>query len=304
MYYDESLPTFFRRLSFTPDGSLLLTPAALYHPSYFNNAAQINKSLMNETTATTSLNGVYIFGRNNLQKPIACLTGLKKPAICIRCCPVLFQLRPLKDSGLLEGIEEKENEISRMIDLPYRMIFAVGTIDSVIIYDTQQSNPIGLISNFHYASITDLAWSHDGILLFISSRDGFCSTIKFNPGELGKEYVKKQTKESVLNKVEEKVFSPLVEEETKQDEDIQEIQVANSQEKEPIIEKEQELIGMKRNIHNLEESNPLGIQSHQTNNENGSTVISNSSSSNSNDVTNNNPPKKRRIVPQLISLNH
>ena len=42
--------------------------------------------------------------------------------------------------------------------LPYRVVFAVASLDSVYLYDTQQSPPIALLSNIHYTNITDLAW--------------------------------------------------------------------------------------------------------------------------------------------------
>jgi chromatin assembly factor 1 subunit B len=45
-----------------------------------------------------------------------------------------------------------------MIGLPYRMVFAVATQDSVWIYDTQQGGPLCCFSNMHYASFTDLSW--------------------------------------------------------------------------------------------------------------------------------------------------
>lgn len=68
------------------------------------------------------------------------------------------------------------------------MIFAVATKSSVYLYDTQQRIPFGMVSNIHYTRLTDLAWSHDGAFLFVSSTDGFCSIIQFAAGELGKEY--------------------------------------------------------------------------------------------------------------------
>lgn len=45
-----------------------------------------------------------------------------------------------------------------MIALPYRMIFAVATQHSIMIYDTQQISPIAVISNIHYTRLTDVAW--------------------------------------------------------------------------------------------------------------------------------------------------
>lgn len=42
--------------------------------------------------------------------------------------------------------------------LPYRVVFAVASLDSVLLYDTQQAPPFALLSNIHYTNITDLAW--------------------------------------------------------------------------------------------------------------------------------------------------
>lgn len=75
-----------------------------------------------------------------------------------------------------------------MIGLPYRMIFAVATHDSVWIYDTQQGGPLCCFSNMHYASFTDLAWSPDGQTLMMCSTDGYCSVVVFDYGELGVPY--------------------------------------------------------------------------------------------------------------------
>lgn len=42
--------------------------------------------------------------------------------------------------------------------LPYRMLFAVATQDTVMVYDTQQAGPICMFTNLHYSSFTDMAW--------------------------------------------------------------------------------------------------------------------------------------------------
>ena len=38
------------------------------------------------------------------------------------------------------------------------MIFAVATMDTVIVYDTQQIKALAIITDIHYTSLTDLAW--------------------------------------------------------------------------------------------------------------------------------------------------
>ncbi|CAE6424658.1 unnamed protein product [Rhizoctonia solani] len=64
--------------------------------------------------------------------------------------------------------------------LPYRMLFAVATQDTVMIYDTQQAGPICMFSNLHYSSFTDMAWAPDGQSLMLASSDGYCSLVVFD----------------------------------------------------------------------------------------------------------------------------
>jgi len=101
------------------------------------------------------------------------------PSFVVRCHPVEFQLR-----------KNEAGEVSPVpwIDLKYRYIFAVGTKSEVILYDTQHKGAIGTISRYHLASITDLAWSKDGRMLVVSSRDAFCSIVSFSENELGIPY--------------------------------------------------------------------------------------------------------------------
>ena len=156
IFHDETVVR--RRLAFTVDGKLLITPAGCL--------------LANNTSST--INTTMIFSRNTFSKPCVYLPGLQEPASVVACCPILFELRN-------EGAEKES-----MFKLDYRHIFAVASSDTVLLYDTQQSTPFGLISNIHYASITDLSWCSDASFLAVSSRDGFCSIIFFEPNELGK----------------------------------------------------------------------------------------------------------------------
>jgi chromatin assembly factor 1 subunit B len=87
IYANETLTSFFRRLSFAPDGSLLFTPAGQYktlHPSL----ADATK------TSEDIINTVYIYTRAGLNKPpVAYLPGHKKPSVAVRCSPVYYTLR-------------------------------------------------------------------------------------------------------------------------------------------------------------------------------------------------------------------
>ncbi|KAF4403733.1 hypothetical protein G4B88_002586 [Cannabis sativa] len=101
LFHDETLPSFFRRLSWSPDGSFLLVPAG----------------------------------------------------------------------GLF--------------NLPYRLIFAVATLNSLYVYDTESNSPIAVLAGLHYAAITDIAWSSDARYLALSSQDGYCTLVEFENDELG-----------------------------------------------------------------------------------------------------------------------
>lgn len=94
----------------------------------------------------------------------------------------------------------RESKAKPLFNFPYRMIYAVASKSSVYLYDTQQKIPFGMVSNIHYTRLTDLAWSHDGRLLFVSSTDGFCSIIQFGEDDLGMEYKAATIKEIIESK--------------------------------------------------------------------------------------------------------
>ena len=87
LYANETFTSFFRRLAFAPDGSLLFTPAGQYktiHPSI---------SEMGRNTEDV-INTVYIYTRAGLNKPpVAYLPGHKKPSVAVRCSPIYYTLR-------------------------------------------------------------------------------------------------------------------------------------------------------------------------------------------------------------------
>ncbi|KAI5480720.1 hypothetical protein MNV49_007647 [Pseudohyphozyma bogoriensis] len=245
LYGDASSTPFFRRLCWSTDGSLLLTPAGLFEDPYASIAKlqaesevatkkaasgkgksgkEKEKEKEKEAASTSPKPTVYIYSRSNVSRPpIAHLPGHKTTSIAIRFCPVLWELRKKAGNGgegddgdgedclqielgpkgvdvelpgstegdekMPSAEEEGEKPIS-LFDLPYRMVYAVATLDSVFLYDTQQAGPICMFSNLHYAPFTDLTWSSDGQTLVVSSQDGYCSVIAFDPFELGTPYTK------------------------------------------------------------------------------------------------------------------
>ncbi|KAM3963699.1 LOW QUALITY PROTEIN: chromatin assembly factor 1, p105 subunit [Aphomia sociella] len=156
LYHDDTLQTFYRRLEFSPDGLLIAVPAGRIEPEQ-------GKMDMKP------INAVYIYTRYSLKVP-ACVLPCGEAALALRWCPRRLRLR----AGAPPAFPSDA-----------RMLLAVATKRSVMLYDTQQKTPIALISNIHYARLTDLTWSPDGRILVASSTDGFCSVITFGDGELG-----------------------------------------------------------------------------------------------------------------------
>ncbi|KAI0819859.1 WD40 repeat-like protein [Trametes gibbosa] len=281
LYGDESFTNFFRRLTFSPDGGLLLTPAGQFEdPSVIptatsNKASDPPRGRKGNPNAGSdskdSSSSVYIYSRANFARPpIARLPGHKKASVAVRFSPVLYDLRPnvLLGEGEPKSITlEKDTEVTVDVDvgmpssaldkdktpfaspikqstapgststilapsprvaipsvpqsgmmpspalsasdsmrpptpaasqpptpipiitptpsasifsLPYRMLYAVATMDTVMIYDTQQTSPVCLLTKLHYDEFTDMSWSPDGQCLMLSSRDGYCTLVVFD----------------------------------------------------------------------------------------------------------------------------
>ncbi|KAF8018945.1 hypothetical protein BT93_H3742 [Corymbia citriodora subsp. variegata] len=155
LFHDETLPSFFRRLAWAPDGSFLLVPAGSYKLS----------------PSADPVNTTYIFSRRDLSRPAIQLPRASKPVVAVRFCPVVFDLRGSNSAGFFK--------------LPYRIVFAVATLNSLYIYDTESVPPVAVLAGLHYAAITDIAWSPDAHFLALSSQDGYCTLLEFENNELG-----------------------------------------------------------------------------------------------------------------------
>jgi chromatin assembly factor 1 subunit B len=258
LYGDESYTNFFRRLTFSPDGGLLLTPAGQFEDPTVNVPSRGRKgkptgndaataSSSSEKNSTASSSSVFIYSRANFARPpIAQLPGHKKASVAVRFSPVLYELRShveggeeTKTAALERGLEgslkvdltgptvseshalltpQRTPQTLRAIDspapklalstssssmspvkpspaqspmdlrpptprskpptpgpsqepqsaatpktgavfsLPYRMLYAVVTMDTVAVYDTQQAGPVALLTKLHYDEFTDMAW--------------------------------------------------------------------------------------------------------------------------------------------------
>merc|ERR1719427_1474199 len=173
LFHDETFKGFFRRLSWSNDGELLVVPSGVI-----------------ETDGDTKvLHCSWVFSRVDLTRPALCLPTKDKYTIAVRFSPKLYALRPVKKPNPpADNSGTPWEAANSMFCLPYRLIYAVATLNAIMFYDTQQAAPFGRVSNVHYTGLTDLTWSPCGNIVFASSSDGFCSIITFSEGELGVEY--------------------------------------------------------------------------------------------------------------------
>lgn len=178
MFLDDTCPAFARRPAWTPDGSYLLTPTGTFRA----------------TESAKAVNTVYAFARGDLSAPTLHLPGHDKASLAVRCSPLVYELRDGDKTG-------------NFFQTNYRSIFAVVTLNAIVLYDTQvgrflryciwlrvwtysfvafqQAHPICTVKDMHYADLTDASWSADGQTLSVSSMDGYLSFIRFAPGFFG-----------------------------------------------------------------------------------------------------------------------
>ena len=201
LFADEStVESFFRRLSWATDGAFLITPASLYHEDNASSTLETKRDGGGVTPSPSPPQpsfSTYLFARHAFDRPYKVLSGLEKASVVIRPHPHLFQLPPTNVNGNSSSISssaDKENvdylasSAASSSKVPYRSLFAVLTLDSVLIYDTYHSHPLSIVKGLHFAGLTDCAWTPDGLNLAVSSTDGYLSMISFQKGELGTVY--------------------------------------------------------------------------------------------------------------------
>lgn len=122
MYGDEAFSGFFRRLSFSPDGALLVTPSGIFES---NQTTPISPSFGGSPSASKSpafqavgahgassthspgpRSTVYLYGRASLTRPnapIAHLPGHKTATLVVRFSPILYELRKTHSSAFAKS---------------------------------------------------------------------------------------------------------------------------------------------------------------------------------------------------------
>ncbi|XP_050668965.1 chromatin assembly factor 1 subunit B [Leptidea sinapis] len=163
LYHDDTLQTYYRRPHFSPDGLLIAVPAGRIEPEQGK-------------LDTKPINAVYIYTRYSLKVPV-CVVPCGSPALAVRwsrrlavCAAGPAPALPLPPAPAPPRA---------------RHLLAVATARALLLYDTQHTTPLAVLSDLHYTRLTDLTWSDDGLVLVTSSTDGFCSVVMFTEGELG-----------------------------------------------------------------------------------------------------------------------
>lgn len=148
-----------RRLTWSPDGTFFLTPASVYQ--------DLSDTLPGGTTKSSYT--VYGFLKADITQPAFMLPGIKSYATCIRFAPHLYAKR-----------NTSTPERPALLDLPYRVVFAIGTVEQVLIYTSECVYPLAVVGNTHYAPVNDFAWDFAQRKLLVGSSDGYVSIISFS----------------------------------------------------------------------------------------------------------------------------
>jgi len=131
LFHDDTLKSFFRRISFSPDGQILVTSSGIMET--------INEENKNKSTTNVS----YVFARKSFTKPVLYVPSLDQYSVAVQFSPVLYELK---------------EDTTSIFDLPYRMIYAIATNSSILLMDTQHAAPFAYIGDIHYTRLTDLSW--------------------------------------------------------------------------------------------------------------------------------------------------
>ncbi|KAL7678392.1 hypothetical protein ACOME3_004619 [Neoechinorhynchus agilis] len=159
-----------RRLCFTPDGQFLIATSCSCEGMDLPSGHSLSRS-------------AAVFHRSDFEKPVAFLpVDPTESTKGVAAYP--FKLKLISDNcqGFGKGL-----------NLVYRLVVAVVTGISLIIFDSHQPIPLAYMTGAHYGDLSDVQWSSDGCALCISSLDGFMTLISFEAGEFGETYFERQT---------------------------------------------------------------------------------------------------------------
>ncbi|EGV60653.1 HIR complex subunit [Yamadazyma tenuis] len=155
------LTSYFRRMSWSPDGQNIAVPNATNGP----------------------VPSVAIIKRGDWSTEVS-LIGHEAPCEVCSFSPKLF---------MDESADPKRS------DNFYTILATGGQDNTLAIWSTRQSKPLVVAHDITSSSITDICWTNDGGTLYLSCLDGSVTCVSFDGNELGK-VVSTETLASQLHK--------------------------------------------------------------------------------------------------------
>ena len=131
LFVDETLPSFFRRPAWSPDGLFVALPAGCY------------------TDQGKTHYCTWLYHRDDFTEPLACLTHTE-PSVA-----AVFSPHPYRPTSIADVAAAS----STSSPLPFAYLFIIATTKSILLYSTHSCHALASLTNLHLSALTDLAWA-------------------------------------------------------------------------------------------------------------------------------------------------
>ncbi|KAK6462631.1 WD40-repeat-containing domain protein, partial [Scheffersomyces coipomensis] len=161
------LTSYFRRMSWSPDGQHIAVPNATNGP----------------------VPSVVVISRGNWSTDVS-LIGHEAPCEVCSFSPRLFDFSDENNSNRKK--DDNKN---------FSTILATGGQDRTLaIWSTSNTRPLAVLEDIVEKTITDICWTPDGETLFLSCLDGSITVVSFEPLELGGKVVSEELIDAQLTR--------------------------------------------------------------------------------------------------------